>query len=220
MRAEESRRQVTEFSKRMLYDRLTSGTSGNISKIDEESGLIAITPSGVEYDILTPEMITLVDQSGEVVEGAFEPSTELLMHLHIYRNRPDVRGIVHTHSMYAMTLSVLRREIPVMHYMVLALGGPVPLAEYAVFGSQQLAENVVRALGTNNKAVLLSNHGAVTVGGSLEEAYRNALLLEHMAELYWRTLVVEEPRLLTKTEIEEATAKLADYGVARLRTSS
>lgn len=220
MRAEESRRQVTEFSKRMLHDRLTSGTSGNISKIDEQSGLIAITPSGVDYEILTPEMIILVDQNGEIAEGKFEPSTEMPMHLHIYRNRPDVRAIVHTHSMYATTLSVLRRKIPVMHYMVLPLGGPVPLAEYAVFGSQQLAENVVRALGTNNKAVLLSNHGAVTVGGSLEEAYRNALLLEHMAELYWRTLVVEEPRLLTKTEIEEAKAKLADYGVARLRTSS
>lgn len=220
MRAEESRHEVAEFSKRMLKDRLTSGTSGNISKLDEQSGLIAITPSGVDYEKLTPEMITLVDLDGEVVEGEYVPSTETPMHTHIYRKRPETRAIVHTHSMYAMTLAVLGRGIPVMHYMVLPLGGPVPVAEYAVYGSEQLAENAVRALGAGRKAVLLSNHGAVTVGRSLDEAYKNAVLLEYMAELYWRTLLAGEPRLLTGAEIEEVSAKLAGYGAARLRTSS
>ncbi|MDI3317607.1 MAG: class II aldolase/adducin family protein [Bacillota bacterium] len=218
MRAEESRRRVAEFSRRMLHDRLVAGTSGNISAIDEASGLIAITPSGVDYERLAPESITLLDRDGRVVEGDLEPSSETPMHLHIYRRRPETRAIVHTHSMYATTLAVLGRGIPVMHYMVLLLGDSVPVAEYAVYGSEQLAENAVRALGAERKAVLLANHGAVTVGGSLDEAYRNALLLESMAELYWRAVLAGEPRLLSEAEVEEASRQLKGYGAARLRT--
>ena len=167
---------------------LTTALSGNVStRLPSEDGrdLLAITPLGVRYSQLTVQDIPVVDFNIEPVEGDLAPSSESLLHAAIYRARPDVGAVIHTHSLFCSVAAVSGREIPpIIDEMVIAIGGPPRLSCYAAPGSQDMADNVCAALGDRG-AALIRNHGAVGVGGDLEEALDVCALLERVAQVFY-----------------------------------
>ena len=199
------RRLVVQYAKRLRPDGLVVLTAGNISARSGE--LVAITPGSFDYDRLTPERICVVHLDGAAAEVRLPPSSELPMHLAVYHAEPDAAAVVHTHAPYASALSTVVDELPALHYLIAELGGPVRVAPYATFGSEQLAENVAGAL-EGRTAALLANHGTIAFGETLEEAYSRTLLLEWLSALYLRSRLLGEPRLLAGGEIDRVARKL------------
>jgi L-ribulose-5-phosphate 4-epimerase len=181
------RREVLDTCRRIVAAGLVAGSSGNVSRrVEGPDGapLAAITPSRIPYHRLTVEDILVIDFEGDPVEGEGVPSSETLVHLAAYSARPDVGAVIHTHSIHASALAVAGLEIPpLLDEQVVALGGAVPVAEYAIAGSQELADKACAALGEGN-AVLLRNHGALGVGTDLEEAATVCELVERLAQVY------------------------------------
>jgi L-fuculose-phosphate aldolase len=208
---EASRAQVAVAARRLVTDRLVTGTSGNVSARDPESGHVAITPSGVPYADLAADDIVLVDASGTVVDGDWVPSSELPMHLAVYRLRPDVMAVVHTHSPHATAFAACGREIPAIHYDIAAIGNPIRVAPYATYGTDELADNALRTMGSDH-AVLLQNHGVLAVGATVDHAYLVAQKVEYLAEVYALALQLGEPNLLSDDEIRAVQARLKQYG--------
>jgi L-fuculose-phosphate aldolase len=208
MKLTEERAALVDYCLRMQADALTVGTSGNLSV--RSGNLIAITPSGVSYDELTPEAICVVDLDGKVVEAELDPSSEVPMHTSVYR-ATDAGAVVHTHPLYCTALSVLMDEVPPVHYMLALLGGPVRVAPYARFGSPELAQNSVMAM-EGRTGVLLRNHGATTYGESLAKAYTRSIYLEWVCRLYHQARLLGEPALLTPEQLDEVGAVIDTYG--------
>jgi L-fuculose-phosphate aldolase len=204
----DERVQLVEYCRRMQADDLTVGTSGNLSVRSGDH--IAITPSGAAYEDLTPESICVIDLDGNRVEDGLEPSSEVPMHTSVYRST-DARAVVHTHPLYASTLSAVVDELPPVHYMVALLGGPVRVAPYATFGSPELAANSIRAL-EGRYGVILQNHGATTYGESLAKAYTRSVYLEWVCRMYYQAKLLGEPNILPVEEIDRVAEKLAGYG--------
>jgi L-fuculose-phosphate aldolase len=150
-------------------------------------GNVLITPSGLDYEVLEPEDVVLVGPEGRPLEGSLKPSRETPMHVGTYRLRPRVAAVVHTHACCATTLACLGWEILPVHYMLTALSGDrwAPLAPYAVYGTEELADHVSKALGESRQACLLQNHGTIAVGKSAEEALHRTVILEEMAGIYY-----------------------------------
>jgi L-fuculose-phosphate aldolase len=207
----QEREEIVRFGRKLVTAGLTSGTGGNLSIFNRAEGLIAISPSGIEYDEMDPADVPVLDASGQVVEGSRKPSSELGFHLALYRERPEIRAVVHTHSVYATTLACLNWEIPAVHYLVAFSGHKVPLAPYATFGSAELAANVVAAIGDHN-AVLLANHGLATVGPNLATAFAVAEEIELVARIYYQAKSIGEPVILPRDEMERVIEKFAVYG--------
>ena len=195
---------------------LVVGTSGNVSARTPD-GNVLVTPSGLDYAVLEPEDVVLVDPYGKMLDGSFEPSVETPMHTGIYRARPEADGIVHTHARYSTTLACLNWEITPVHYMLAVLSdeGRVPVARYATYGTEELARNASEVLGRSHGACLLRNHGTIAVGASVGEAYLRAELMEEIAEIYYHARVAGEPVLLTPDELVEVSAKFYDYGQSK-----
>ena len=180
---EELKQSVVLGGRQMIERNLVAGTWGNISLRNDAGNRIVITPSGRPYNELNPADIVVVDEEGTVVEGS-RPSSELLLHMAIYAARPDVRAIVHTHSLYATACAVAGEAIPpCLEELVQVVGGGVNVAHYALPGTAQLAQNAVDAL-EDRTAVLLANHGAVACGPSLKEALLVAELVEKAAQIH------------------------------------
>jgi L-fuculose-phosphate aldolase len=200
----------------MISSGLVTGTSGNVSARTPE-GNVLITPSGLDYGQLEPDDVVLVDLEKNVLEGALEPSSETPMHTGIYRARPQVDAVVHTHSRFATTLACLGLEIPPVHYMLTTLSqdGRIPLAPYATYGTEELAGYASESLGESRNACLLQNHGTITVGESAEEAFSRTVVLEEMAEVYYRARLAGEPVFLSPEQVEEVATKITDYGQAK-----
>ena len=179
--------EVLEIARRMDAKGLVVGTSGNVSqRFREPDGreLVAITPSGRYYDTMKAEDIVIVDMEGQRVEGELAPSMETMMHLGIYKARKKVCAVVHTHAVFGSAIAVTGKEIPsLLDDQVTFLGGEIKVAAYALPGSPELAKNAVGALGSRN-AVVLANHGTLTVGRNLREAFNNCELLEKTARVY------------------------------------
>ena len=207
------RGEVARTANQLIASGLVTGTSGNVSARTPE-GDVLMTPSGIDYDALEPGDVVLVDVDGGLIEGSLEPSSETPMHTGIYRARPEVETVVHTHPIYATTLACLGWPIPPVHYMLTTLSedGHIPLAPYTTYGTEELAGYAAEALGESRNACLLQNHGTITVGESAEEAFSRTVVLEEMAEVYYRTRVVGEPVLLTPEQVEEVAAKISGYG--------
>jgi L-fuculose-phosphate aldolase len=210
------REEIVRVSRRMSASGLVVGTSGNVSARTPD-GNVLVTPSGLDYAILEPEDVVLVDLDGKMIDGPFEPSVETPMHTGIYRSRPETHGIVHTHARYSTTLACLNWEIPPVHYMLAVLSdeGRVPVARYATYGTEELARNASEALGSSHGACLLRNHGTIAVGTSVSEAYSRTELLEEMAEIYYRAKLAGEPVILTSEQMAEVSAKIHDYGQSK-----
>ncbi len=211
MLLEQERIEVVEFGKKLVKSRLTTGTGGNLSRLDRTSGLVAISPSGIDYDDMAPEDVVVMDMDGRVAAGRLTPSSENGFHLGLYRKRPDIGAVVHTHSHYATTMACLRREIPAVHYLVGFCGKKVPVADYATYGTEELANNICAAIGNYN-AVLMANHGLVAVGPDLLRAFSVAEEIEFVARIYCQTLSIGEPVILPDEEMERVIAKFANYG--------
>lgn len=178
------RNQIVTIGLELLEEGLIAGTWGNISGRCFQSELVAITPSGRNYRTISPEDIVIVDYDGRIKEGNGIPSSELPLHLAIYKARPDVQAVVHTHSIFASACSVARKTIPpIIEDLIQVAGGSIEVAEYALPGTAQLAVNTVNALGTKN-AVLLANHGVIGCGQSLCDALLACELVEKAAQIY------------------------------------
>ncbi len=203
--------EVVCFGRRLLAAGLTTGTGGNLSILNSRDGLVAISPSGIEYGVMTAEDVPVTDLFGTVVEGKRKPSSELDFHLALYHKRPDIRAVVHTHSVYATTMACLNWEIPAVHYLVAFSGLKVPLAPYATFGTPELARNIAESIGAYN-AVLLANHGLVAVGESLPAAFAVAEEIELVARIYYQAKCIGEPVVLPEEEMARVMGKFRSYG--------
>ncbi|MBU1227181.1 MAG: class II aldolase/adducin family protein [Actinobacteria bacterium] len=194
---------------RDLFDRgLNTGTAGNVSV--RFGDWFLITPSGIRYDALEPTQIVEMDMEG-ASEGRMRPSSEWRFHLDIYKARPEVGAIVHTHPPFGTAVAALRREVPAFHYMVAVAGGTtIRCAPYATFGTQLLSDYVQRAL-EDRTACLLANHGMVAVEATLEQATQLAIEVEMLCRMYLTALAAGEPHVLTDEEMQEVLDKFADY---------
>ena len=204
MKFEDERRDVWTHARKMWEAGLVVGSAGNVSRRAGDRHL-AITPTSVPYESMTPEEIAIVDiTSGEIVDGA--PSYELPMHLVLYRRRTDVATIVHTHAPFITTLSVLRRPLPpIIDEMLVYFGGTVEVADYAFTGTEAVGENVVAALG-GRTGVILANHGNVCVGKTLRRALHVAISMEACARVYVQALQIGEPVELPADALEAGRA--------------
>jgi L-ribulose-5-phosphate 4-epimerase len=173
--------------------RLVAWTGGNVSARDPDSGLVVIKPSGVLYEELGPEHHVVVTLDGEPVEGELKPSSDTASHLYIYRRRPDVNGVVHTHSPYATAFAAVGRSIPVCLTAIAdEFGGPIPCAGFALIGGKEIGEQVVEHIGSS-PAVLLKQHGVFTVGDSVEAAVKAAVMVEDVARTVWLAMQLGQP---------------------------
>ena len=196
-----ARERLAKFCKKISESNLVIGAWGNVSRYLPEEQQVVITPSGVAYSDIKPHMMVVVNMDGEVLEGELNPSSELKMHLAIYIARPDLRAVMHTHSAYASVLAVSGVPIPpIMEDMAAIIGDEVPVAEYALAGSEQLAVNTVKAM-REKKAVLLANHGVVGVGNCLQEAMNVCLMVERCAQVYFMARQVGTPRTLSPADV-------------------
>ncbi len=172
---------------------LVAWTSGNISARDPETGHVVIKPSGLKYEEMEAAHMVVVNLDGEVLEGDLKPSSDTASHLYIYRQRPDVNGIVHTHSPYATAFAALGRPIPVYLTAIAdEFGGPIPCGGFALIGGEEIGQVVVEAIG-HSPAVLLKNHGVFTVGPTPESALKAAVMVEDNARTVWIALQIGTP---------------------------
>lgn len=211
MRLKTERNVIVTFGKKLVASGLTTGTGGNLSLINRPENLIAISPSGIDYGDMQPEDVVVVDPAGKVVEGRMKPSSELAFHLALYGRRAAVHAVVHTHSVYATTMACLNREIPAVHYLVGFAGKKVPVAPYATFGTPELAENITDAIEDGN-AVLMANHGLVTVGATMPMAFAVAEQVELVARIYCQAKSIGEPVILEDAQMAAVMQKFKTYG--------
>jgi L-fuculose-phosphate aldolase len=214
MTLEAEREQVATACRRLAAEGLVVGTAGNVSA--RAGDRVAISATGAVLADATPDQVTVVGLDGEVVAGDLQPTSELDLHLGVYR-RYDAGAVVHTHAPMATALScVLDGELPCVHYGMLMLGGAVPVAPYATFGTPELAAGVLDALEGKTGA-LMANHGAITHGADLEKAVELSLLLEWACTVYWRAAQIGAPRALDEGQqqavVEAAVARR--YGTTK-----
>lgn len=197
----DARQMVADTGRRMISERLVEATAGNISvRVDD---LVAISPSTMPYEQIQAADVCVVDLAGGTVEAAngCRPSSEVPMHLSIYRES-DARAIVHHHGLRSAALSTVVDVVPPVHYYTVQLGGPLRVADYACFGTDALADTVLRAL-EDRSAALMRNHGAVAHGDTLDEAYKRAKLVEWLCTMYIEAASVGTPRQLTDADLDE-----------------
>lgn len=202
---------LTQVMKAMDERGLNRGTSGNVSARLPD-GAMLVSPSGVPASRLEPAHMVAVQADGSRAQGALKPSSEWRMHQQLLAARPDVNAVVHCHSRYATTLACAGRPIPPLHYMVAVAGGPdIPVAPYSTFGSAELAKDVVEALAGRYGA-LMANHGQIALAPGLEMALAIAEEIEEQAAIYWGTLVIGGPTLLSEAEMGAVLKRFAVYG--------
>jgi L-ribulose-5-phosphate 4-epimerase len=210
---ERLRREICELNRLLPRERLVAWTSGNVSGRDSETGLVAIKPSGVRYDSLTPEDIALVDLDGRTAWGEKSPSVDTATHLYIYRHRPDVNGVVHTHSNYATAFAALGEPIPVYLTAIAdEFGGPIPVGAYAQIGEEAIGQEIIRSIGAS-PAILMKNHGVFTVGPTPQEAVKAAVMVEDVARTVYLALQMGRPDEIPDEEVSRAHRRYAEkYG--------
>lgn len=198
----EIRQKVVDAGIMLAHSGMTIGTYGNIScRVDKSC--IAITPSGRDFEKITPENIVVTDLAGEKLGGTLLPSSELPLHLEIYKNFPEARAIVHTHSIYASALAAAHKELPpVTEELAQAVGGAVRCSDYSIAGTNELGQNAVKAMEGGRSAALLANHGAVCWGRDLKEALATAQILERAAQIFCIASSLGKPVSLEDKKVE------------------
>jgi L-fuculose-phosphate aldolase len=201
MLLKEERELIAEYGRKMSREKLVKGTGGNISIFSPVENLMAISPSGKDYETIDIDDVMVTDLDGKVIEGNCKPSSEWPMHIIFYKHRPGINAVVHTHSINAATLSCLRIDLPPIYYLTCSAGPVVHCAKYAMNGTHELAQNALDAMG-ESRAVLLANHGVLTIADNLHYAYYIAEQLEFEAELYIKSRIIAEPIALNKNEVQ------------------
>lgn len=209
MLLEKERREVVETCLFMQNNGLIVGTAGNVSiRVDDK---VAISPSGVPYETMTAEDVVVFSMDGERVDGILEPSSELPLHLSVYRETA-AKAITHNHAPASTALGLVVDEIPPSHYYSAMLGGIIRVAPYAEFGTDELARNVTDALKDRSGA-LMKNHGAITIGPTVKKAAGLLPILEYVCEIHLRAMATGAPiALLSPEQMADAKAAIADYG--------
>ena len=211
MLMEKERLLLIEYGKKLVKAGLTKGTGGNLSIFDRKNGHVAITPSGIDFFEIQPEDIVIIDVDGNVIEGNRTPSSEWAMHVMPYKYRDDIDAVIHAHTMYSAVLACLRQELPATHYMIAVAGENVRVAEYATYGSPELAKNAFEAM-KDRKAVILANHGILAGANDLLNAFNILEEIEYCSEVYTKAKAIGEPVILPKEEMEIMAEKFKTYG--------
>ncbi len=210
--------ELARAAKRLAALGLMPGTTGNLS-IRSHVGML-VTPSGMNWDLMEPQDLIEMSLEGERRRGLRTPTTEWRLHGELYRARPELEAIVHTHSRFATIISCLRETIPAIHYMIALTGGPViPCARYETYGTQELAVSCVESLG-GGKATLLANHGQVSASTSLEDAVKVAIEVENLAFTWWHARSTGNAVILDDAEIARVAKQFQSYGQGKRRLGS
>lgn len=204
MLLEKLRREVWAMNLELPKQGLVTWTSGNVSGRDPESGYVVIKPSGVRYEDLTPESMVVVDLDGDIVEGPLRPSVDTATHLYVYRHRPDVGGVVHTHSPFATSFALLGQPIPVyLTAMADEFGCPIPIGDYCEIGGEAIGKEIVRSIGPS-VAILIKSHGVFTVGRTPTAATKAAVMTEDVAKTVHIALLRGRPEPIPDDEVARA----------------
>ena len=192
---------------------LVAWTSGNVSARDPNSGFVVIKPSGIRYEDLTPESMVVVDLDGKVVEGRYKPSSDTFAHVYVYRHRPELNGVVHTHSTFATAWAAVGRPIPpILTAICDEFGGPIPVGAYAKIGGDEIGQEIVRSIGSS-PAILMKNHGVFTVGKTPEAAVKAAVMVEDVARTVFYAMQLGQPDEIPPEEVARAHRRyLEEYG--------
>ena len=201
MMLEALRQEVCQANMALPEHGLVTWTSGNVSGRDPESGLVVIKPSGLLFPDLTPESMVIVDIEGTVVEADHGPSTDTASHLYVYRHRPDVMGIVHTHSNYATAFAAVNKPIPVCLTAIAdEFGGPIPCGAYASIGGDEIGEEILRSIG-DSRAIIMRQHGVFTIGKTVQKALKAAVMVEDVARTVWLAMQIGQIEDLPPEEV-------------------
>lgn len=213
MSLDQLRSEICRLNLELPRNNLVAWTSGNVSGRDPETGFIVIKPSGVRYDELTPKSMSVVDLDGKVIEGKYKPSSDTFAHVYIYRHRPDVNGIVHTHSTFATAWAAVGRPIPaVLTAISDEFGGPIPVGAYAKVGGDEIGQEVIRSIGSS-PAILMKNHGVFTIGKTPEAAVKAAVMVEDVARTVFYAYQLGQPDEIPAEEVARAHQRyLNEYG--------
>jgi L-ribulose-5-phosphate 4-epimerase len=212
----ELRVEICRLHSELTRNNLVAWTSGNVSGRDQETGLVVIKPSGIRYEDLQPENMVVVDLDGKIIEGEHKPSSDTLAHVYVYRHRPDVYGIVHTHSTYATAWAAAGKPIPpVLTAICDEFGGPIPVGAYAKIGGDEIGKEIIRSIG-ESPAILMKNHGVFTIGKTPEAAVKAAVMVEDVAHTVYISLQIGQPDEIPAEEIKRAHQRyLKEYGQKR-----
>ena len=216
MLMKEARDQLIAYGKKLVETNLTKGTGGNLSIFDREAGHMAITPSGIDFFEIQPEDIVIMTLDGDIVEGERTPSSEWVMHKIFYENREDIDAMIHAHTMYATVMATLRWDLPPSHYMVAVAGKNVRVADYATYGTPELAENAYEAM-KDRRAVLLANHGIIAGAQDLLNAFNIVEEVEYCSEVHIKAKSVGEPVILDDAEMTHMLERFETYGQRRAK---
>lgn len=198
---EKLKQEILELNLELPKNNLVAWTSGNVSGRDPGTGNVVIKPSGVEYKDLQAELMVLVDRDGNVLEGKLKPSSDVHSHLYIYKHRPDVGGVVHTHSRYATAFAAVGKPIPpVLTAIADEFGGPIPCGGFALIGDEEIGKVAVESIGSS-PAVLLKNHGVFTIGKDARAAVKAAVMTEDIAATVWLAMQIGEPENISPEDI-------------------
>lgn len=200
MLLQKEREDVVKYCQMLITHGLTKGTGGNISILNWEEGLFAISPSGIDYFETEPEDIVVMNLKGEIVDGDRKPSSEHELHRIFYTDRDDIAAVVHTHSVYSTVLATLREGLPASSYLVAFSGYDVRCAEYASYGSMELAKNTFEAMKERN-AAFMANHGLIAGGSDILNAFNIVEQIEQCAEVYVKARAIGTPVLLDHDEM-------------------
>lgn len=213
MLLESIRQELVKLNQELPKNNLVTWTSGNVSIRDKETGYVAIKPSGVMFEDLTAESMVVVDLSGKVIEGTKKPSSDTASHLFIYQQRPDIFGIVHTHSNYATAFAAIGKPIPVyLTAQADEFGGPIPCGGFALIGGEEIGREVVKSIGTS-PAIIMKNHGVFTVGPSGKAAVKAAIMVEDIARTIWLAKQLGNPDEIPADMVERLHYRYThDYG--------
>ena len=212
MMLEKLRQEVLACNLELPKNDLVKMTSGNVSGRDPETNLVVIKPSGVRYERLTAENLVVVDLAGKVIEGDLKPSMDTATHLYIYRHRPDVFGVAHTHSVFASTFAARGRPIPPCLTASAMLGGEVPLGGFVPIGGEAIGREIIDKIG-KALAIVMQNHGIFTIGNSATQATKMAVEVEDIAKITYFAMLAGDPIILAEDQIG-MTAEMYkhDYG--------
>jgi L-ribulose-5-phosphate 4-epimerase len=200
---ERLKEELVELHLELPKNNLVVWTGGNVSGRDVQTGLVAIKPSGVRYEELRPEHMVVLNLDGEILEGDLKPSSDTASHLYIYKHRPDVGGIVHTHSAYATAFAAVNKPIPVVLTAIAdEFGGPIPCGGFAIIGDESIGMMVIQSIG-KSPAVLLKNHGVFTIGKDAKSAVKAAIMTEDNAKTVWLAMQIGAPEEIPPEDVEK-----------------
>ncbi|HER25150.1 MAG TPA: hypothetical protein ENO17_08895 [Candidatus Atribacteria bacterium] len=193
---ENLKQEVYQAHRKLWENRLVMWTSGNVSGRDPKTDLVVIKPSGISYDELHPDHLVVVDLNGRIIEGNLKPSVDMTTHLYVYKYKPEVMSVIHTHSTYASAFAAIGQPIPVcLTAMADFFGGDIPVGELVLIGEKEIGKEIVSKIG-NSKAIIMKNHGPFTIGKNVNEALQAAIFLEEIAKVLIMSKILGEPQTI------------------------